>query len=133
MAIKVGARPILAPGWSGKPHTDIALVDCDDHQTVDKMDDLIPYMSRDYAQQAREQGFRMAGSGYFNVAGDIARADLAETDCDGKQHSGHHVGYRYEQLRDQHLDVWNVDKVLLTGASTYGASVLVVVFIRARA
>ena len=30
----------------------------------------------------------------------------------------------YEQLREQHLDLWNVDKVLLTGASTYGASIL---------
>ena len=123
MTIAVGARPILAPGWSGKEHTDIALVDCDVHQTVEKMEDLIPYMSRVYGQQAREQGFRMAGSGYFNVAGDIARTDLAQTDCDAK-HSGHHLGYTYEQLRDQHLDVWNVDKVLLTGASTYGASVL---------
>src|SRR6187402_2523834 len=34
MAISVGARPILAPGWSGGVHTDIALVDCDVHQSV---------------------------------------------------------------------------------------------------
>src|SRR5690606_12767681 len=81
------------------------------------------YMSRVYAQQAREQGFRMATSGYFNVAGDISRRDLASTDCDAK-FDGHKVGNTYEQLRDQHLDVWNVDKVLLTGASTYPTSVL---------
>ena len=36
VAIRVGARPILAPGWSGAAHTDIALIDCDVHQTVDK-------------------------------------------------------------------------------------------------
>src|SRR3954464_6103955 len=27
VVIAVGAHPILAPGWSGKAHTDIALVD----------------------------------------------------------------------------------------------------------
>src|SRR5437763_15829001 len=111
MAIAVGARPIMAPGWSGGAHTDLALVDCDVHQSVKKLDDLIPYMSRVYAQQAEEQGFRMAGSGYFNVATDAARADLAETDCDAK-HSFHNLGTTYEQLKEQHLDLWNVDKVL---------------------
>src|SRR5687767_10607978 len=80
MAIAVGARPIMAPGWSGGVHTDLVLVDCDVHQSVGKIEDLIPYMSRVYAQQAREQGIRMAGSGYFNVATDAARTDLA---CDG--------------------------------------------------
>jgi predicted TIM-barrel fold metal-dependent hydrolase len=123
VAVAVGARPILAPGWSGGEHTDLALVDCDVHQTVKQLEDLIPYMSRVYGQQAKEQGFRMAGSGYFNVAGDIARTDLASTDCDAK-HSGHQLGNTYEQLRDQHLDLWNVDKILLTGASTYPATVL---------
>jgi predicted TIM-barrel fold metal-dependent hydrolase len=120
----VGARPILAPGWSGKPHTDIALVDCDVHQTVKKMDDLIPYMTRVYAQQAREQGFRMPGSGYFNVSGSIARQDLQPVDCDGGFDGQTEVGHSYEQLRDTHLDLWNIDKVLLTGASTYLASLL---------
>ena len=76
MAIAVGARPIMAPGWSGGVHTDIALVDCDVHQTVHKMDDLIPYMSRVYRQQATEQGIRMAGSGYFNVAIDAGRTGV---------------------------------------------------------
>src|SRR6478752_4053519 len=122
MAIAVGARPIMAPGWSGGPHTDLALVDCDVHQTVANMTDLIPYMSRVYAQQATEQGIRMAGSGYFNVATDGSRPDIS-TDCDGK-HNMAHLGNTYEHLRDQHLDMWNVDKVLLTGASTYGATIL---------
>src|SRR5688572_20461726 len=112
MAIALGARPILAPGWSGGAHTDIALVDCDVHQTVSKLDDLIPYMSRVYRQQAHEQGIRLAGSGYFNVATDAARTDLS-TDCDGTKHSFREQGTSYEQLRAQHLDLWNVDKVLL--------------------
>ena len=94
VVIAVGAHPILAPGWSGKEHTDLALVDCDVHQTVEKMDDLIPYMSRVYGQQAREQGFRLAGSGYFNVAGDIARTGPGARPTAMAKHSGHHVGYR---------------------------------------
>ena len=125
MALAVGARPIKAPGWSGGVHTDLALVDCDVHQTVEKMDDLIPYMSRVYAQQAREQGIRLAGSGYFNVANDAARTDLAaNANCDLPKHDGRQMGTTYERLREQHLDLWNVDKVLLTGASTYGATIL---------
>src|SRR4051794_11588719 len=122
MAVAVGARPILAPGWSGTPHADLALVDCDVHQTVAKLEDLIPYMSRVYAQQAREQGIRFAGSGYFNVPTDAGRTDLA-TDCDAK-HSMHNNGTTYEHLRDHHLNMWNVDKVLLTGASVYPATIL---------
>src|SRR5947209_8661016 len=125
MAMAVGARPIKAPGWSGGAHTDLALVDCDVHQTVEKMDLLIPYLSRVYAQQAHEQGIRLAGSGYFNVANDAARTDLAANgNCDLPGHDGRQMGTTYERLREQHLDLWNVDKVLLTGASTYGASIL---------
>lgn len=123
MAVAVGARPIMAPGWSGTPHTDLALVDCDVHQSVAKLDDLIPYMSRVYAQQAREQGIRMAGSGYFNVATDAARTDLT-TNCDAVMTPFRELGSTYEQLREQHLDLWHVDKVLLTGASVYGVTIL---------
>jgi predicted TIM-barrel fold metal-dependent hydrolase len=125
MAIAVGARPIKAPGWSGAAHTEIALVDCDVHQTVKDVNDLLPYMSRVYRQQATEQGIRFAGSGYFNVANDAARTDLAaNANCDLPKHDGRQMGTTYELLREQHLDLWNVDKVLLTGASTYGASIL---------
>lgn len=123
MAMAVGARPIKAPGWSGKAHTDIALVDCDVHQTVQKLDELMPYLSRAYRQQAVEQGIKFPSSGYFNVANDAARRDLAQ-DCDAAMHDGRQMGTTYERLRDQHLDMWNVDKVLLTGASVYGASIL---------
>src|SRR5206468_998285 len=106
-------------------HTDIALVDCDVHQTVQDLSELMPYMSRVYRQQAKEQGIRFAGSGYFNVATDASRTDLAaNANCDLPKHDGRQMGSTYELLREQHLDLWNVDKVLLTGASTYGASIL---------
>lgn len=124
MAIATGARPIKAPGWSGTPHTEIALVDCDVHQTIGSTDALLPYLSRVYRQQAVEQGIKFASSGYFNVANDAARTDLAPN-CDAPmKHDGRQMGTTYERLREQHLDLWNVDKVLLTGASVYGASIL---------
>lgn len=123
MAIAIGARPIKAPGWSGGARTDIALVDCDVHQTVQKLEELHPYLSRVYRQQAIEQGIRFPGSGYFNVANDAARTDLSDN-CDLPGHDGRQMGTTYERLKAQHLDMWNVDKVLLTGASVYGATIL---------
>jgi uncharacterized protein len=124
MTIMQGARPITAPGWSGGPRLDVGLVDCDIHQTIAKQDDLFPYLPRVYREQVIEQGMRMPGSGYFNVAQNAARTDLAEN-CDAlAKHDGRQLGNTYEALREQHLDLWNVDYGLLTGATTYGASVL---------
>ena len=55
VVIAVGARPILAPGWSGSARTDLALIDCDVHQTVKKVDDLFPYLPRVYREQVRSR------------------------------------------------------------------------------
>src|SRR4051812_38419724 len=118
-----GARPITAPGWTGQPRTDLGLVDCDVHQIIKSQEDLFPYLPRLYKQQIIEQGVRSVGSGYFNVPQNAGRTDLAPN-CDAEKHSNHTMGNTYEQLRDEHLDLWNVDHALLTGASTYGASVI---------
>ena len=120
----VGARPITAPGWTGQPRTDLALIDCDVHHQIKQNEDLYPYLPAVYRQQVIEQqGFRLPGSGYFNVATDAARPDLAEG-CDTAGHSGHRLGNVYEALKEHHLDVWQVDHVLLTGSSVYGAAML---------
>ncbi len=123
-----GARPIKAPGWAGVPHTQIALIDCDVHQVVQDKTDLYPYLPRAYRQQAMEQGIAFPGSGYFNIARDIGRTDLA-VNCDSPMqnyqgHDGRQLGANFELLREQHLDMWNMDYALLTGATVYGASVL---------
>ncbi len=125
MATTVGARPITAPGWSGQPGTDRMLIDCDVHQSIKKPDDLFPYLPRVYREQAIEQGLRLPGSGYFNVARNAARTDLAVADgCDPAKHDGRQRGDDYDLLREQHLDLWHVDHALLTGSSVYGASIL---------
>ncbi len=123
MVTMLGARPVKAPGWTGKPHTGLALIDCDVHHSIKKPEDLFPYLPRVYKEQIVEQGMRLPGSGYFNVAKNAARTDLAEG-CDASKHDGRQRGEEYELLREQHLDLWNVDHALLTGSSVYGASIL---------
>jgi predicted TIM-barrel fold metal-dependent hydrolase len=124
MITQRGARPVTAPGWSGQPRTDVALIDCDVHQSIKTPEDLFPYLPRVYREQAREQGLCLPGSGYFNVARDAARTDLADCDGPAPAFNGRQLGDEYELLREQHLDLWHVDHALLTGSSVYGASVI---------
>jgi predicted TIM-barrel fold metal-dependent hydrolase len=124
MVTMLGTRPMKAPGWTGKPRTDLALIDCDVHQSIKKPEDLFPYLPAVYKQQIIEQGLRFPASGYFNVAKNAARTDLADG-CDvNKQHDGRSRGDDYAMLREQHLDMWHVDHALLTGSSVYGASII---------
>src|SRR6185312_9912752 len=123
MVTMLGARPVKAPGWTGQPRTGLALTDCDVHQSIKKPEDLYPYLPRVYKEQVIEQGMRLPGSGYFNVARNAARTDLAEG-CDAAKHDGRQRGEDYAMLREQHLDLWHVDHALLTGSGVYGASIL---------
>ncbi|MFN8537516.1 MAG: amidohydrolase family protein [Thermomicrobiales bacterium] len=124
MTIMQGARPITAPGWTGKLKTDLALIDCDVHHNIKQTEDLYPYLPRVYREQVIEQGLRMPGSGYFNVATNAARTDLAES-CDaGMKWNGGQRGDDYDLMREHLLDLWNVDRALLTGSTMYPASVL---------
>lgn len=122
MTKRAGARPITAPGWTAEPRSRVALVDCDVHQGVGKIEELFPYLPRVYRRQAEEQGVRLPGSGYFNVARDAHRTDLV----DGRNRPAHdrQLGNDYELMRREHLDLWHVDFALLTGSSMYGTSVL---------
>ena len=124
MAIQLGARPVTAPGWTGRPRTDLALIDCDVHQSIKAPEDLFPYLPRVYREHAREQGLCLPGSGYFNVARDACRTDLATCDGPAAAFDGRKLGDDYDLLRTEHLDLWQVDYALLTGSSVYGASVI---------
>jgi len=55
-----------------------------------------------------------------------ARTDLTNPTCDAnvESHNGRSRGDDYEVLKEVHLDLWNVDKALLTGSGTYGACVI---------
>ncbi len=127
MATAAGTTPVTAPGWTGKPRTDIALIDCDIHQIIEKPDDLFPYLPRVYREQILDQGMLLPGAGYFNVPRRAGRTDLDphyfDTGCDANMHSIHDLGAQYDVLKETHLDLWNVDYALLTGASVYPASV----------
>ena len=123
MTIMAGARPVTAPGWKGTGRTDLALIDCDVHQTLRRIEDLFPYLPRAYRQQAEEQGMRFPGSGYFNVARDAARTDL-ETSCDRDDYDIRTRDYNFDEVRENHMNMWHVDYALLTGAAVYGASIL---------
>ena len=120
----VGARPVTAPGWTEQPRLGVAIIDCDVHQTVSKNEDLIPYLPRAYREQETDQGFLFPGTGYFNVPKRACRTDLAEgCDANMAQTSVLKVS-EYQLLRDQHLDLWNVDYAILTGGNMYAASVI---------
>lgn len=118
-----GARPVTAPGWTGQPKQDIAIIDCDLHQSLRKPEDLLPYLPRVYQERVLDQGFLLPGSGYFNVPKRAARTDLADG-CDVPMHDGRQRGDDYELLREMHLDVWNIDYAILTGSNMYSAGVI---------
>lgn len=125
MSIELGARPVTAPGWTGKPRTDIALIDCDIHHTIGKPDDLYPYLPRLYRERVIDQGLLLPSAGYFNAPKRAARTDLSPgVDANVAGWDGRNRGNDYQMLKDAHLDLWNVDKALLTGSSVYGASLI---------
>src|SRR5262245_32094657 len=121
MAIAFGAHPVTAPGWTGRPRTDPALIDRDIHQSAKAPSVLVPYLPPVYREQVADQGMRSAGAGYFNVPKRAARTDLPTTPagvnpgCDADHHDFTKLGDNYEALREAHLDPWNVGKGLLTG------------------
>ena len=124
MATVEGAHPVTAPGWTARRYADLALIDCDVHQKTNSPDELCPYLPQAYREQVIDQGLRAAGSGYFTVPDNLGRTDLAEGyDADANAFHYFNVGHSYEAFKETHLDVWNIDRVLLTGLSTYGACV----------
>ena len=121
----LGARPVTAPGWTGRPKSDLALIDCDVHHGYKKPEDLFPYLPRVYRERVIGQGMLLPGSGYFNVPKRAARTDLTDS-CDARSddYNGRSRGDDYATLKEVNLDVWNVDRVLLTGSNVYSASII---------
>ena len=118
----LGSRPVTAPGWTGQPRTDLAIIDCDVHHSLAKQDDLIPYLPRVYQERVKDQGFLLPGSGYYNSPKRATRSDLADG-CDATM-ADIKRGSDLEQMREHHLDLWNVDYAILTGGSMYSASLI---------
>lgn len=118
-----GAQIVTAPGWTAQPRTDLALIDCDIHQTIKTPEDLHPYLARVYREQMVDQGLRVPGTGYFTIPLRAGRNDLSYGG-DPAKHKYQKLGDDYELFKREHLDVWNVDKALLTGGTGYGTSVI---------
>jgi hypothetical protein len=125
MSIRPGARPLSAPGWTAQPRDDIALIDCDVHQTISGPEVLYPYLSSVYREHIAGQGMLLPHGGYFNVPQGFHRPDLRQPQesLDGVGGAPSRNFVTYEMMRAQHLDLWNVDRVLLTGSSVYHAAV----------
>ena len=96
----------------------MALVDCDVHHTVKNRTTCYPYLPRVYRERVIDQGFLLPGSGYFNMPKRAGRTDLiAGCDASMDLQRGRQTNDDYEVLKEQHLDLWNVDIALLTGST----------------
>lgn len=127
MAI-LGARPVTAPGWTGRAKQGITIIDCDVHPQIPKMDLLFPYLPRVYQEYVSDQGWCLPTGGYQNFPKQAGRTDLVN-DCDANRPSDkpdrrNRSGCDVALLREEHLDVWNVDYALLIGLDLQAVSVI---------
>ena len=110
----VGATPVVAPGWTGDPKRDVAIIDCDIHHNISRHEDLLPYLPKPYQEHFLDQGLITPTAGFFNVPFRSVRRDLSDGD-DSKVFDPRDRCSTYEFLRHQHLDLWHVDIGILTG------------------
>ena len=71
---QVGATPITAPGWTGKPKNGVAIVDCDVHHNFRNPEQLLPYLSTFNQEHLLDQGLHLGG--YPNIPIRTNRTDL---------------------------------------------------------
>ena len=62
---QIGATPITAPGWTGKPKNGVAIVDCDVHHNFRNPEQLLPYLSTFNQEHLLDQGLHLGG--YPNI------------------------------------------------------------------
>lgn len=106
------ARPVERVDYDppNKTKTVPEIIDCDIHHQTQKVDDLFPYLPRQYVEQIQDFGSMMPSVGYTNMPGKGSRHDLwAETEGDMNP------GARVEVLRELHLDRYDIDIGVLTG------------------
>ena len=118
-----GSRPITAPLEGAEWKQDQIIIDCDVHQTYSSPDELIPFLPGIYREIVSNQGGLVPASGYFNAPKRAARTDLAEDPTPRDDYNGRHQGYEYDNLRENHLDLWNIDYALLTGSMYVGSAI----------
>ena len=111
---QIGATPITAPGWTGKPKNGVAIVDCDVHHNFRNPEQLLPYLSTFYQEHLLDQGLHLGG--YPNIPIRTNRTDLKgrikSKDVPVKKATGgdpRDFNFSLEFLQEEHLDPWNID------------------------
>ncbi len=94
----------------------IRLIDCDVHHSTEKIDDLYPYLPKQYVEYVKDFGSMMPGVGYTNMPKKGCRAELWE-------HTEVHPSSNIELAKEHHLDAWDIDIAVLTGSTVYAAAV----------
>ena len=114
MTTKLGATPIMAPGWTAEKTDRVKLVDCDVHHSFESMDQLLPYLSKYWQEHYHDQGLHYPGPGYANTPYRKTRTDLKAPELKDRE-----FNYTLEFTQEHLLDQWNIDYALLTGPPTF--------------
>ena len=105
--VKPEAPPIPTRGPKLAPF----IVDCDLHHIWHEIDDVFPYLPRQYVEQIREFGPMLPKLSYTNVPNILGyRSDLEVT---------RETNFA-EFTVQEHLDPYQIDVAVLTGGSVYG-------------
>jgi predicted TIM-barrel fold metal-dependent hydrolase len=119
MSVATYRRPVerIEVDPPSRPKTVPEIIDVDIHHQTEKVDELFPYLPRQYVEQIKDFGGMMPSVGYTNMPGKGSRHDLwAEIDGDVNP------GARVEVCKEKHLDRYDIDLGVLTGGP-YGAAV----------
>jgi predicted TIM-barrel fold metal-dependent hydrolase len=92
------------------------IIDVDIHHQTQKVDELYPYLPRNYVEQIQDFGAMMPGVGYTNMPGKGSRHDLW-AEMDGEVNPAALV----EVCREKHLDRYDIDIGVLTGGPSTAA------------
>jgi uncharacterized protein len=95
------------------------MIDCDVHNDITELADLVPYMQegyRSYILGGGFDGFQMETYPWVNPTGFFRR--------DAEPEGGQAPGSSYELLKEQLLDAYDVEYAMLTGGMSLGASCL---------
>ncbi len=107
----VDVKPEAPPTPTRGPKLAPFIVDCDCHHAWHEIDDIFPYLPRQYVEQIRDFGPMLPRLSYTNVPNILGyRADLAVTP---------ETNFA-EFTVQEHLDPYQIDVAVLTGSSVYG-------------
>ena len=107
----MGAAESVAVPAAHVPKVAPYLVDCDLHHLWHKIDDLFPYLPRQYVEHIKDFGPMLPSIGYTNMPNKLGyRADLdVQEDTDFALFTAR-----------EHLDRYQFDVAVLTGGNLYG-------------